>query len=391
MFKFMSKEFYTESLSKKGDAGKVPGEKSTGNISKKDDAGDVSGKVYTGSIPKRYKAAFVILPIICFFICLCLGRMSISPGEVLSSILGRLGSFGKLLSDAGIGTEAANAQVDTVIWSIRTPRLVLAAFVGMGLSVSGCAFQSLFSNPLATPDTLGVASGASFGAALAMLLGARMIGVQVTALAFGLIAVMLTSLSGRGIGNSKNTPILAGIMIGSLFSALVSFIKFTADTESQLPAITYWLMGSMEGASLESLLLGAPPLIICTVIILLLRWRMNLLPLSDDEAVSSGVNLRLLRTVIELCATVITASCVSMCGQVGWVGLLVPHICRMKFGSNHVTLLPASVSIGAVFMMLVDMAARTISPKEIPVSVITAVIGAPFFIYLLRRKGGWNL
>ncbi len=348
-------------------------------------------KNYAGCLPKRYKAAFVILPVICFFVCLSLGRMSISLADVMNSVLGKSDILRALLGSVGIDVESVNAQVDTVIWSIRIPRLILAAIVGMGLSVSGCAFQSLFSNPLATPDTLGVASGASFGAALAMLLGARMIGVQITALIFGLAAVMLTSLSGRGIGNSKNTPILAGIMIGSLFSALVSFIKFTADTESQLPAITYWLMGSMEGASFDSLLLGAPPLIICTIIILLLRWRMNLLPLSDDEAVSSGVNLKLLRTVIQLCATVITASCVSMCGQVGWVGLLVPHICRMKFGSNHVALLPASVSIGAVFMMLVDMTARTISPKEIPISVITAVIGAPFFIYLLRRKRGWSL
>lgn len=305
--------------------------------------------------------------------------MLISPADIINSFLNKFG--------AG---NAVSSNVNSVIWSIRIPRLILSVIVGAGLSVAGCTFQSLFSNPLATPDTLGVASGASFGAALALLLGFGMIGVQISSLIFGMLAVMLTGLSGFGLGNSRVTPILSGIMIGSLFSSLVSLIKFTADTESQLPAITYWLMGSMENAGYHSLLLGAPPIIICTVILLLLRWKMNLLPLSEDEAVSSGVNIKLLRIVTEICAATITASCVSMCGQVGWVGLIVPHICRMKFGSNNVSLLPASIGIGAAFMIVVDTAARTISPKEIPISILTAIIGAPFFIYLLRKNRGWS-
>ena len=337
-------------------------------------------KDYAGRLSGRYRIALSLLPILCFVICLCFGRMMISPADILRSVFAKLGLAAPV-----------SGQIDAVVWSMRIPRLLLAALVGIGLSVSGCAFQSLFSNPLATPDTLGVASGASFGAVLALLLGFGMIGVQLTALVFGMLAVLFTALSGKGLGSSRSTPILAGIMIGSLFSSLVSLVKFTADTESQLPAITYWLMGSMESAGYDSLLLGAPPIIVCTVILLLLRWRMNLLPLSEDEALSSGVNLRALRLTTELCATLITASCVSMCGQVGWVGLLVPHICRMKFGSNHVSLLPASVCIGAAFMMLVDTVARTVSPKEIPISILTAIIGAPFFIYLLRRNRGWSL
>ena len=180
-------------------------------------------------------------------------------------------------------------------------------------------------------------------------------------------------------------------MMGSLFTALVSLVKFVADEESQLPAITYWLMGGLNNAAYKTLLLGAPPIVVGIVVLYLLRWRMNLLPLSDDEARSSGVNISAMRGITVVCATMITASCVSMCGQVGWVGLLIPHMCRMKFGSNHLSLLPASISLGAAFMILVDTVARSVSAQEIPISILTAIIGAPFFILLMRRSGGWSL
>lgn len=322
----------------------------------------------------------ILLPVLCLLIGLCAGRMAIGPGEIFRAFLGKLGL------SAGVPS-----QIETVIFRIRLPRLLLAAGAGAGLSLAGCAFQSQFSNPLATPDTLGVASGASFGAALGLLLGFSMLGVQLTALGFGLLAVGLTALSGAKIAESRSTPILAGIMVGSLFNALVSLVKFMADTESQLPAITYFLMGSLEGADYGTLLLGLPPILLGILTLFLLRWQMNLLPLSDDEAKSAGVHIGALRRVVQIAATWMTASCVSMCGQVGWVGLLVPHICRMRFGSNHVALVPASVSLGAAFMILVDTAARSISPKEIPVSILTAMLGAPFFIYLLRKSGGWRL
>lgn len=337
-------------------------------------------KDYTGRLNRGQRVLLIVLPLVCFLGCLCLGRLSLPPFEVLKALGERI----------GVGS-GASAQTQAVVWSMRVPRLLTAAVVGMGLSVAGCTFQSLFSNPLATPDTLGVASGASFGAALALLLGFSLIGVQLTALAFGLLAVCLTWISGAGLGDSRHTPILAGIMIGSLFSSMVSLVKFTADAESQLPSITYWLMGSLESAGYSTLLLGAPPILVCTAVLLLLRWKMNLLPLSEDEAVTSGVNLRMLRMTAEFCATMITASCISMCGQVGWIGLLVPHLCRMKCGSSNTALLPASAGIGAAFLMLVDTAARTVSPKEIPISILTALLGAPFFICLLRKNRGWSL
>ena len=329
-----------------------------------------------GRLPWPVTAALVAAPLLAVFIALAVGRIGTAPGDVLQS-----------LATGG----AAGEQTDIVVWTMRLPRILLAALVGAGLSAAGCVFQSLFANPLATPDTLGVASGASFGAALALLLGMGLVGIQAVALVFGGTAVLLTWLAGSGKGRGMNTIVLAGIMISSLFTALVSLVKFVADTESQLPSITYWLMGSLSSAGFDSLLLGAPLIIVGIAVLLLLRWRLNILPLPEDEARATGTNVRLLRGITIACATAITASCVSMCGQVGWVGLLIPHICRMWFGNNHMSLVPASVSIGAVFMIAVDTLARSVSAAEIPISVLTAVIGAPFFILLMRRTEGWRL
>lgn len=333
-----------------------------------------------GNLSIGCKIILVILPIITAMLALGIGRFFISPADIVTSI------SAKIADGAGLSDMA-----EMTIWNVRMPRILLAILVGAGLSAAGCAFQSLFANPLATPDTLGVASGASFGAALGMLLGLEMTGVQFLALFMGIFAVTLTWLAGSGKGRGLNTIVLSGIMIGSLFNALISLVKFVADEESQLPAITYWLMGGLNSAGYETLKMGVLPIALGIIVMFLLRWRMNLLPLSDDEARSSGVNIKTLRLLTIICATGITASCVSMCGQVGWVGLLIPHMCRMKFGSNHLALIPASLSLGAVFMIIVDTIARSISATEIPVSILTAIIGAPFFIILMRRSGGWQI
>lgn len=333
-----------------------------------------------GGLTPGARAALLLLPLAAVLAALAAGRVGISPLTVVKAVYLRLA-----------GGTGLDSQTATVLFSIRLPRILLALLVGAGLSVAGCAFQSLFSNPLATPDTLGVASGASFGAALGLLCGLNLVGVQALAFGCGILAVLLTWLSVAGKGGAMSAVILAGIMIASLFSALVSLVKFAADTESQLPAITYWLMGSLSAAGYGSLALGAPPILAGILVLYLLRWRLNILPLSEDEAKATGTNLRLLRALTVVCATAVTASCVSMCGQVGWVGLLVPHICRMKFGNNHLALVPASISVGAVFMVLVDTAARSVTSAEIPVSILTAIIGAPFFIVLMRRTGGWRL
>ena len=334
----------------------------------------------TGRSNAGWKIALTILPMVTALVALGIGRYFITPAEVLSAIAGRFtGNY-----------EVAEMTYKTV-WNLRIPRILLALLVGAGLSTAGCAFQSLFANPLATPDTLGVASGASFGAALGILLGFDLLGMQLTSFAMGALAVALTWLGGSGKGKGLSSIVLSGIMMGSLFNALVSLVKYVADSETQLPAITYWLMGGLNGAGYKSLLLGAPPILLGMLILYSIRWRMNLLPLSEDEAKSSGINVNRLRAVTVICATMITASCVSMCGQVGWVGLLIPHMCRMKFGSNHMALIPTSISFGAVFLVMVDTVARTMTASEIPVSILTAIIGAPFFIILMRKSGGWQL
>jgi iron complex transport system permease protein len=184
----------------------------------------------------------------------------------------------------------------------------------------------------------------------------------------------------------KSSIILAGIIIGALFNALISLVKYTADVETQLPAISYWLMGSLSSANYSTLLLGAPPILIGIIVLFAVRWRMNMLSLNIDEATATGTNMRLLRFLAIVLSTAITASSVSMCGQVGWVGLLVPHICRLMFGSNNSKLIPASISIGAVFLVVIDTVARSATGSEIPISVLTAIIGAPFFILLLRNS-----
>lgn len=330
-----------------------------------------------GRLPAYWHIVLTLLPLAAGLVCLAIGEYPVSVRDILISVRDKL-----------TGQQTLPTFTEAAIWKIRMPEILMALIVGAGLSAAGCAFQSLFANPLATPDTVGVASGASFGAALAILLGAGMVMRQAISLVMGLAAVLLTWLASAKKRRSISTIVLAGIMIGSLFNALVTLVKYVADPENQLPAITYWLMGSLNGASYRSLLFGAPPVIFGLVVLYLLRWRMNLLPLSEDESYASGVSIRALRFITVLLATLITAACVSMCGQVGWVGLLIPHMCRMLFGSNHLSVLPASVGLGAFFMVLVDTLARCCF---LPVSVLTAIVGAPFFILLMRKGRGWQL
>lgn len=318
-----------------------------------------------------------ILPFLAALICLGIGRYSMSVSETVTTLFSRF----------------TNAKVDntayTVIFNVRLPRIILAAVVGAGLSCAGAAFQGLFSNPLATPDTLGVASGASFGAVLAMLIGGNMIGIQGMALIFGLISCLITFLIGRSSKRGSIVMIvLAGLVVSSVFEALVSLMKYVADPQDELPVITYWLMGSMSRANYKNLVMGIPFIVIGIIIIFALRWRLNILSFNEDEARSLGVNVKILRVAFILASSMITASCVSMCGQVGWVGLLVPHISRMMRGNNNCKVIPVSISLGAFFMIVMDTFARSATASEIPISILTAIIGAPVFIVLLKKTGG---
>ena len=289
------------------------------------------------------------------------------------------------------GKEVENFAYST-IFNIRLPRIILAAAVGSGLSCAGTAFQGLFSNPLATPDTLGVGSGAAFGAVLAMLFGANLISIQFFALMFGLLACFITyNISKRNGKASIIMIVLSGMVISAVFEALVSLMKYVADPEEELPVITYWLMGSMSRANYDNLKLGLPFILAGIFVIFLLRWRLNILSLNEDEASSLGMNIKVMRLIFIVASSMITASSVSMCGSVGWVGLLIPHIARMIGGNNNNRVVPISISLGAVFMILMDTFARSATAAEIPISILTAIIGAPVFVMLLRKTGGaWS-
>ncbi len=336
--------------------------------------------VKTKSINAVTALILIILPVLTALICIGIGRYSISISETLKILCG------------GVKEASQQDVAYSVVFNVRLPRIVLAALVGAGLACSGTAFQGLFTNPLATPDTLGVASGASFGAVLALMFDANMIIVQLMALIFGLAACFITYNISKIKGQSSIVMIvLAGMVVSAMFQAFVSLLKYVADPQDKLPSITYWLMGSMSSATYKTLTLGSPFIIIGLVILFALRWRLNILSLNEDEVKSMGMNIKAMRFLVILAASLITSSCVSMCGQVGWVGLLIPHVSRMLMGSNNRTVVPLSISLGAVFMLIMDTFARSATAAEIPLSILTAIIGAPFFILLLRKTGGaWS-
>ena len=315
------------------------------------------------------------LPLTTSVICLCFGRMNVPVGEVLAA-----------LRTALTGGSAANVQNYSIVINLRLPRILMAIIVGAGLTCAGNTFQSLFSNPLATPDILGVTSGTCVGAILAIILSCSILETQLIALVFGLASVCFTlKIAGKNDGRSMVYLVLAGTIASSLFNAVGSLLKYTADPQDKLPEITYWLMGSFTSASYQKILIGCPLIIAGIAVIYLLRWRLNILSLSDDEARASGISIKQTRMLFILASTLITASAVSMCGQVGWIGLLIPHCARMLVGSNNRYVVPVSLSLGASFMILIDTLSRTISIIELPLSILTAIIGAPVFISLLNK------
>jgi iron complex transport system permease protein len=327
--------------------------------------------------PRLLTALLWITPVVIAVLCMGTGRFSLGLERTIEVLF------------SPFTGEAVTAMEKSVVFNIRLPRIFLAVGCGAALSASGLAFQSLFNNPLATPDTLGVASGASCGAVIALMLRMNLIGVQLVALVVGLAAVGLTwTVSKIRRQNSIIMIVLSGMVVAALFEAFVSLLKYVADPEEVLPTITYWLMGSLSNSSYKSLALGMPAIVIGVIIIFMLRWRLNILSLNEDEAKSMGINLRIMRLAVIVAATMMTASCVSMCGKIGWVGLLIPHIARMLRGGNSQRTIPACISLGASFTLLIDTLSRSMTAAEIPVSILTAIVGAPIFISLLRKTGG---
>ena len=313
-----------------------------------------------------------------FLLSFVMGRYGVPLGQVVRILLSGVLPLGQTWTD----------NMAIAVLNVRLPRILLACLVGCGLSAAGTGYQTVFQNPMAAPDILGASSGACFGAALAILTGQSAVMITVFAFLASLLSVALVYLVGNHTrGNRVVNLLLAGIMVGSLFSACTSYIKLVADPTNQLPQITYWLMGSLSGTRMGTVRFAAVCMAVGLVPLLLLRWRMNLLTLSPDEARAMGVHTDRLRLAVILSSTVLTAAAVSVSGMIGWVGLVIPHLSRRIVGSDCRRLMPMSCLFGAAFLLLVDNMARCLTATEIPIGILTAFVGAPFFIYLMVRGG----
>lgn len=281
----------------------------------------------------------------------------------------------------------------TVLLNVRTPRILAAVFIGGALSAAGVSYQGIFRFPLVSPDLLGASAGAGFGAVLGLLFNMSLIQVQLTAFVFGIVAVAITYIISSKVSRgdiSTLSLLLTGLVVSALFQAFITLVKYVADPNSKLPTITYWLMGGLTTVSLDNLPLLAVPIVIGLIPMLFLRYKLNLLAFGDEEARSIGVDTKKLRLTYIIAATLITSASVASCGMIGWVGLVVPHLARMIVGPNYKVLLPVSVLLGAIFMLLIDNISRCLFNVEIPLSVLTALFGAPVFLSLLMKgKKGW--
>lgn len=331
---------------------------------------------------KHYARRFAVLGAVFLAVLLgslLVGRYALSPGQLIHMLWTRIsgGAADWPISD------------DKVVFAVRLPRVAAAALVGAALAVSGAAYQGMFRNPMVSPDILGASTGAGFGAAVAILLGAGYFGISAAAFCCGLLAVAAAWLVSRlSKADQAVALILAGMMISSLFSAGTSFVKLVADTQQQLPAITYWLMGSLSSIKDKDVVFLAIPVALGMIPLFFLRWRMNLLTVGEEEAQSMGVNTRRLRGAVIVCATLLTSASVAVSGMIGWVGLVIPHFCRMLFGYDYRRLIPAGALFGAAFLLAVDDIARLVTTGELPLGILTAFVGAPLFLYLIATGGG---
>ena len=336
--------------------------------------------VFAISVP-NYRLRFTILTAsfcVVFFGSFMLGRYPIDPVTLVKILLSKLVPIRQTWEDSAVN----------VVFQIRLPRVSAAAVIGAALSVAGASYQGMFRNPMVSPDILGASSGAGFGAALGIFLSVGYFGISAMSFIFGLGAMLLAyTISRTSRLSATLSLVLAGIVVGSLCTACTSYIKLIADTQETLPAITFWLMGSLVSVKPPDLLFVSIPVLLGMLPLFALRWRINLLTVSEDEAKSLGINTGRLRAVVIACATLMTSASVAVSGMIGWVGLVIPHFCRMLFGYDYRRIIPASIFMGAGFLMIVDNVARTITASEIPLGILTSFIGAPVFVWLILRGG----
>jgi iron complex transport system permease protein len=312
-----------------------------------------------------------------FFTSLMVGRYPISIVQVFRALL--------LHGHAASGD---SAQAIMLVRQVRVSRVATAMLVGASLASSGAAYQGVFRNPLVSPDILGASAGAGFGAAVAILLSLSTLGIQSSAFVAGLVAVGIACFAASRLGGRREPTvvlILAGMAATAVFSSLLSLTKYVADPGNKLPVITFWLMGSLSSVVPRDIPTVGAPFVLGIVPLFLVRWRLNVLSLGDDEARALGVNVARLRWVVVLCSTFMTASSISVCGMVGWVGLKIPHLARMLVGPDFTVLLPASTLLGAAYLAIVDDLARSLGPMEIPLGILTSLIGAPVFLWLVAK------
>ncbi len=320
-------------------------------------------------------SALVLSALLSFWI----GYYPLSPGDVVRAFLARFGVESSMDKNAV-----------TIFWNIRLPRILSAVFIGASLSLAGATYQGMFRNPLVSPDILGVSSGASLGAAIAILAGSPNWVVQLAAFVGGVLAVFMSYVISRKSPHSHTLSlVLTGSMVMALCNAGVTMIKYVADPNDVLQQITFWLMGSLTKTDTESFLWSGAPMALGMAVVLLLRWRLNVLTLDEEEARSLGVNVRRYRLIFIAASTLLSASAVCLGGLIGWVGLMVPHMARALVGADSGRLLPACAMLGGTYLVLMDDLARSLLSMELPIGVVTSIMGAPFFIYLiLRRREG---
>lgn len=334
--------------------------------------------------PARHEIPLPLILTICGVVVIVLAIISLGIGRFSVDIQTTLAIL------ASPFTHAEPTWTDNeynVIMSIRLPRVCAAFLVGAALALSGAAYQGVFQNPLVSPDILGVSYGACVGAALSILLYMNTWQTQIFAFAGGLLTVFITVSIPKLMRRQSNiVMVLSGVIVGGFMSSILGLMKYVADPETQLADITYWQLGSIAKADFDILSYTAPIMIIAAIVLVAMRWRMNILSLGEDEARSLGVDVRKERNVIIVAATVLTASAVSVAGTIGWVGLIIPHVTRRIVGSDNKRLIPTVILVAAAFMILVDLFARNISGYEIPLGVLTGLIGAPVFGYILVKQ-----
>lgn len=343
------------------------------------DKNEYSEIIEEASQRRRYRIFLTVMMILLGMICLMsfgIGYYPLSPAQVWKAFLSQFGYEGDILP-----------QAVTIFWNIRLPRILSAIFIGASLSVAGSTYQGMFRNPLVSPDILGVSSGASLGAAFAILMGAPNWGIQLAAFAGGVAAVAASYLiSRKSVYSHTLILVLTGSMIMSLCNAGVTMIKYIADPNDVLQQITFWLMGSLTKTNMEAFKWSILPMVVGLVCIFLLRWRINLLTLDEEEAKSLGINIRHYRLIFIAASTLLSASAVCLGGLIGWVGLMIPHLARALVGADYRRLIPASAMLGAGYLVFMDDIARSLLSMEIPLGVVTSIMGAPFFIYLIIKK-----